>query len=165
MCVWYAFVRVCIRESVRLYMCACVRMCILTITKHRPFIFTFYSVHFDADYSAPVFTNCPPSQVVFAEINQTTASVRWPEPRATDNSNNVLRVVMTAGNGSGVMRPEGTTLEAYEAVDESGNRAECSFNVTVKGNLSFNARTFLSHGTVSKEIGLMISPGTCNFTD
>ncbi|XP_011677589.2 sushi, von Willebrand factor type A, EGF and pentraxin domain-containing protein 1 [Strongylocentrotus purpuratus] len=84
------------------------------------------------DYSAPVFTNCPSSQVVFAEINQTTSSVRWPEPRATDNSNNALHVVMTAGNGSGVMRPEGTILEAYEAVDESGNRAECSFNVTVK---------------------------------
>ena len=141
-----ACVRVCVLACVKVYvsgvrMCVCVFLPFLNV-KRRPFVFTFYSVHFDADYSAPVFTNCPPSQVVFAEINQTTARVRWPEPRATDNSNNVLRVVITAGNGSGVMRPEGTILEAYEAVDESGNRAECSFNVTVKGNLSFNACTF-----------------------
>ena len=57
---------------------------------------------------------------------------------------------MTAGNGSGVMRPEGTILEAYEAVDGSGNRAECSFNVTVKGN--FDACTLWSLGTASKEM-------------
>ena len=53
---------------------------------------------------------------------------------ATDNS--MAAVNVTGTHASGEMFNIGVTTVTYIAVDESGNMATCSFNVTVTGKIS-----------------------------
>ena len=54
----------------------------------------------------------------------------WTEPTATDNSG---MVTLTSDYISGGSFPVGTTTVTYTATDESGNTAECDFDVIVAG--------------------------------
>ena len=88
---------------------------------------------FHTDHMHPVFRNCPQSQHVFAESNQTSAIVNWAAPTAADNSFDILRVIQTLGGSSGERFLEGVHLITYETEDSTGLKAVCQFNITVKG--------------------------------
>jgi gliding motility-associated-like protein len=78
------------------------------------------------DTLPPVFTNCPSPITVSASACD--AIVTWLPPSVTDNctihSTNSTHV-------PGTSFPIGTTVVTYAAVDDSGNSASCSFEVTV----------------------------------
>ena len=67
---------------------------------------------------------------VTIDDGQTTAVVNWSEPNVTDNSG-VFTLTSTLNSGSEFNI--GTTDVTYIAVDSSGNKAEKTFVVTVKG--------------------------------
>ena len=84
------------------------------------------------------------------------AVVTYATPNASDNCS--ASVNRTAGLASGANFPLGTTTVTHEAVDPSGNKASCSFTVTVTGvapaivspgNISVNTDPNACHATVS----------------
>ncbi len=79
------------------------------------------------DITAPVFTNCPITDV-FVSTTSAPTPVSFTTPIAIDNCGNVD---LDANYQSGDLFPEGLTVVQYIAVDESGNEAFCSFNVIV----------------------------------
>ena len=56
----------------------------------------------------------------------------WTVPQATDNSG-VTPTVHHVGKGPGDVFIEGIHSVKYIFTDDSGNKAECSFQVTVSG--------------------------------
>ncbi len=62
-------------------------------------------------------------------------TINYVLPTADDNCPGV-QVNLLSGLGSGQLFPVGTTTESYEAVDQFGNRAVCSFSVTVISDLA-----------------------------
>lgn len=56
--------------------------------------------------------------------------VKWKQPRVTDNSG---KVSFTCDTQSGAKLSIGKTVIICEAVDDSGNRAKCSYVITVYG--------------------------------
>ena len=58
--------------------------------------------------------------------------VTWEDPTASDNSGAISHV--TCDLQSGANFTIGETVVLCEAVDGSGNKAECSFQVNVTGN-------------------------------
>ena len=80
------------------------------------------------DTVSPIISACPADIIVTANSADCTPSVTWPEPSVTDNC-----TVSTNSNfSSGDSFPVGTTTVVYAAVDQSGNTASCSFDVTVQ---------------------------------
>ncbi|MEP0266150.1 BspA family leucine-rich repeat surface protein [Dokdonia sp.] len=80
----------------------------------------------------PVFTDCP-TDIMLPEPTDPTdcgAIATFTTPTATDNCSAVT-ITQTSGLASGEFFPSGTTLVTFEAVDEAGNIAICSFNVVV----------------------------------
>ena len=75
--------------------------------------------------------NCVEGQSSEAEEGKATAMVIWEDPITLDNSGNVS---VSCDPPSGTDFPIGKKPITCEAVDGSGNRAECSFIVTVIGN-------------------------------
>ena len=61
-----------------------------------------------------------------------TAIVVWEDPKVSDNSGNVS---VTCDPPSGTNFTIGQTAVLCEAIDGRGNRAECSFQVYVTGNI------------------------------
>ena len=82
------------------------------------------------DYEAPT-VNCVEGQTSQAEKGKATGMVLWKDPIASDNSGNVS---VTCDPPSGTHFKIGERPITCEAVDGSGNRAECSFPVTLIGN-------------------------------
>ena len=78
----------------------------------------------------PVITSNITSVSVITDPGLSTALTTWTEPTATDNSN---VYTMTSSHDSGSSFPIGITTVTYTAVDEAGNIATYSFNVSVKG--------------------------------
>ena len=74
---------------------------------------------------------CTDDQPVLSDEGKPTAMVMWDDPTASDNSGNVTHV--TCDPMSGTNFTIGQTRVACEAVDGSGNDAECSFTVNVTG--------------------------------
>lgn len=72
----------------------------------------------------PVFTECP------AEIETCDPVVTFDTPVAADNCDDVV-ISQTAGPVSGSIFPEGITTVTFEATDNSGNSATCSFDVVI----------------------------------
>ena len=70
------------------------------------------------------------STTVKTDGGKPTAIVNWHHPVVTDNSGNVS---FTCDAQSGAEFTIGITTVTCEAVDGSGNRAQCHFHVTVKG--------------------------------
>jgi len=79
------------------------------------------------DVTPPVITACPAN----ITVNTTTlcgAVVNWTAPTFSDNCTGATLVAVPA---SGSTFPVGTTPVTYTATDASGNKATCTFNVTV----------------------------------
>ncbi|XP_063956697.1 hyalin-like [Lytechinus pictus] len=84
------------------------------------------------DTENPVITGCPPSMTVPTETGTMYATVSWNAPNATDNSNNVTLTFNEEHTyrNSGLF-PIGLIPLSYTAKDASGNRASCTFTVSV----------------------------------
>jgi len=80
------------------------------------------------DTSAPMFSNCPTNITVSPTAN-CKAIVNWTAPAANDNCG-IPTIVANYNPGSEFNA--GTTTVTYSATDAAGNKATCSFTVTVK---------------------------------
>lgn len=58
--------------------------------------------------------------------------ISWTEPHAIDNSG-VTPTVLPMGKSPGDVFQEGNSLVTYIFTDDSGNTANCSFQVSVSG--------------------------------
>ena len=93
---------------------------------HIPLLFVFCFV----DTESPIITTNIATVSVITDPGLTTALATWAEPTASDNSG---VYTMTASHDSGSSFDIGITTVTYTAVDEAGNIATYSFNVSVKG--------------------------------
>jgi streptogramin lyase len=84
------------------------------------------------DNENPVIT-CPSDISVNNDPGSCGAVVGFSSATATDNSSSVA-VTQEAGLASGSVFPLGTSTVTYQAEDPSGNKAVCSFTVTVNDN-------------------------------
>ena len=86
------------------------------------------------DTIPPVISGCPSGATAVAPQGQTSASVTWNEPTATDNSGgNVQR---SSNRSPGQTFGLGSTQVTYTFTDPSGNQATCRFTVTVTSGKS-----------------------------
>ncbi|UJP64393.1 HYR domain-containing protein [Mongoliitalea daihaiensis] len=81
------------------------------------------------DTEAPVIEDCPQNISVSNDAGACGAIVTWTEPTATDNSGSVT---LTTDIEPGSFFPVGTTTVTYTAIDPSGNRTLCTFDVVVR---------------------------------
>ena len=68
----------------------------------------------------------------YADSNSISKRINWTEPQAIDNSG-VTPNVRRIGKSPGDVFPEGIHPIKYIFTDDSGNMAECSFQVSVSG--------------------------------
>ncbi len=80
----------------------------------------------DNDVTPPVLQNCPQNRSL--TTTGTSIVVNWTPPTATDNCTTPS---VSSTYASGATFPIGTTAVVYTATDAKGNRATCSFNITV----------------------------------
>jgi uncharacterized repeat protein (TIGR03803 family) len=83
----------------------------------------------EADTTPPTLVR--PANVRVEFVNETGARAEFPVPMATDDCSGSAPVSCVPASGS--VFPIGTTLVVCTATDEAGNRAECTFTVTVLG--------------------------------
>jgi len=91
------------------------------------------------DKADPVITTCPGDQTVCTTNGQTTAPVEF-SAVATDNCTTGLTIKYYNGEtevASGDAFPVGETIITVRAVDAAGNKAECSFKITVKSPVTY----------------------------
>lgn len=69
--------------------------------------------------------------IAYAEWDKFSALVNWTEPVATDNSG--LSPKVTTNYHSPQRFGEGAHVIGYNAMDQSGNKATCTFTVVVTG--------------------------------
>ncbi|MCF4100942.1 HYR domain-containing protein [Gillisia sp. M10.2A] len=84
------------------------------------------------DTEAPVIS-CPANITQNIDGDKCSAIVTFADATATDNSGSVT-VTQTAGLTSGSEFPVGTSTVTFQAEDEAGLKAECSFTVTIIDN-------------------------------
>jgi hypothetical protein len=82
------------------------------------------------DNIAPTLSACPANIVLTATPGDCTPAVTWTAPVGADNCSFTL----TSTAASGARFPVGTTPVTYTVTDASGNKATCSFTVTVKAS-------------------------------
>ena len=82
------------------------------------------------DLEAPKFNGCQNISEK-AQPGVGTAMVAWTDPSATDNSGFVPNVICHPQSGNNFTI--GATVVKCNATDNSGNTAQCSFDVTVNG--------------------------------
>ncbi|KAJ8021040.1 Ovochymase-1 [Holothuria leucospilota] len=82
------------------------------------------------DNERPVVT-CPANIAVDTDPGQSTGSVMWSSPTATDNSGQNVSLSSDSQPGDYEI---GGHVVTYTGEDKSGNTAQCSFNVTVTDN-------------------------------
>jgi hypothetical protein len=80
------------------------------------------------DNQPPTIT-CPPNQTAAAAVGECAAVVTYPPPTASDNCPDVT---VSCSPSSGSSFSVGTTTVVCTATDKSGNKASCSFTVTVR---------------------------------
>ena len=85
----------------------------------------------DNDIIAPVFANCPQNINLTSATNSVTAT--WTAPTATDNCSTPT---VTSNYNSGASFNQGITTVIYTATDAKGNKAVCSFTVTLSPQTS-----------------------------
>ena len=107
--------------------------------KFLPVIKSWLSV---ADIDPPSFgSTCPSSPLItYAEREKFSALVTWTEPVATDSTG--VSTTVTSNHQSPTRFSQGTHVITYTAVDQSGNKATCSFTVQVLGNNINHNRTY-----------------------
>ena len=102
-----------------------------------PFLTIFICQNFIgmSDILPPSFdAPCPVSPlVVYAERETFSAEVNWTVPTATDNSG--FKPSINSNYHPPRRFLQGNYLVTYSAVDQSGNKAICSFTVAVKGKV------------------------------
>ncbi len=76
---------------------------------------------------------CPADITVSNDPGRCDAVVTYATPVGTDNCPGAI-TTQIAGLASGSVFPLGTTTNTFEVVDAAGNRATCSFDVTVNDN-------------------------------
>lgn len=88
---------------------------------------TFLDIH------PPTFgASCPTGPLVaYAERGIFSALVNWTEPVATDTSG--IAPVVTSNYRAPQRFSQGSHVITYTALDQSGNRATCSFTIEVLG--------------------------------
>ena len=101
-------------------------ICILS-SIHFAYVVLFLESH---DSKAPKLT-CFTYQSRATDEGKRTTMVIWEDPPASDNSG---IVTVTCNLQSGIILTLGHTPVTCEAVDDSGNKAICSFPVYVGGN-------------------------------
>ena len=90
-----------------------------------------------SDVQPPTFVTCPGGPLLaYAERDKFSALVNWTEPVAIDNSG--VTPTVTSNYQSPQRFSQGTHVITYTAVDQSGNKATCSFTVKVLGNKIFH---------------------------
>ena len=105
------------------------------------FSFNCHPCHFTkftagvTDTIDPVIANCPTDITQTVAAGQTTATVTWTPPTATDNVTPVNQITTVATHAPGQQFPVGTTPVSYIFRDLAGNEATCSFNVVVQSEL------------------------------
>jgi hypothetical protein len=85
------------------------------------------------DNEAPVISNCPLSLSIPANFNNCSAVVSWNSVQVTDNCSYTQLV---SSHISGDTFPLGVTNVWFIAIDSSGNRDSCSFDVEVYNSLN-----------------------------
>lgn len=96
-------------------------------TMHLNAMFVYIS-----DIQPPTFVSCPEQPLLrYAERDKFTALVNWTTPVVTDNSG--VAPTVTSNYGSPQKFSQGTHAITYIAVDQSGNKATCTFTVKVTG--------------------------------
>ena len=106
------------------------------------------------DDEDPTFSGCPLSFTVNADAGSCGAIVNYMEPTALDN----CFTSVTSSHNSGQFFPVGTTTVTYTVSDNSGNAAQCVFDITVTDT---NAPVFSG---CPANIVLNSSPGACGAT-
>lgn len=85
------------------------------------------------DTELPVF-ECPEDLVVSTDEGVCEGTVSFDPPLVTDNCDEMLIPVQTAGPVSGSTFPLGSTAVTFEATDPAGNIETCTFNIVVEDN-------------------------------
>ena len=89
---------------------------------------------FTVDDLAPVFITCPGPALDFTvAAGETSRSVSWQEPTATDNSVSLTQVGPTGLANGGTVNAGTTRAVTYTATDDFGNTQTCEFTVAVIG--------------------------------
>jgi gliding motility-associated-like protein len=88
------------------------------------------TVHIE-DNIAPVF-DAYSNITVCADPGQTSATVSYSNPTATDNCTSSPTITRTAGQASGSVFPVGTNTITYQAEDAQGNISTLSFDIIVQ---------------------------------
>jgi hypothetical protein len=91
------------------------------------------SITITGDAEAPVFIFCPGNRSGVLNYQETSVSVSWIEPLATDNCGSA-GLTLTSTHQPGDAFPLGTTTVVYTATDGAGNSAECRFDVVVENS-------------------------------
>ena len=87
------------------------------------------------DTVPPISTNCPRNIVEEINVGTGGATINWQAPTMTDNSGSVS--LISQSHTSGALFPPGMTRVEYVYEDAAGNRAVCSFTITIiEGMLS-----------------------------
>ncbi|MCB0755656.1 MAG: HYR domain-containing protein, partial [Flavobacteriales bacterium] len=100
------------------------------------------------DTISPQIIDCPSDILVPSNSSTCASPVTWSEPTATDNCSANLASNFT----SGTTFPIGVTQVFYTATDQSGNTAQCFFNVEVNAdllNINLTAITYTCGTNVS----------------
>ncbi|MBK6930309.1 MAG: HYR domain-containing protein [Saprospirales bacterium] len=82
-----------------------------------------------ADLNPPVLDTCPADLTLTALPDSCGAFATWAPPGATDDCTNYISI--GSNYTPGAFFPVGATVVEYEASDDGGNVASCSFTVTV----------------------------------
>ncbi|XP_038068270.1 uncharacterized protein LOC119737763 isoform X5 [Patiria miniata] len=82
------------------------------------------------DNVAPVISGCPTSRTVAPDAGQTTATVSWVEPTATDNSG-LVPGISRSHTPPATFNVNTVTNVVYTFFDNSGNFDQCRFTITV----------------------------------
>ena len=83
-----------------------------------------------------MFTYCP-SDIVIDDATTAEVRVNWQQPTVTDNSGVSPSVTSTRRSGESFAVP-GSYDVLYQAEDASGNKATCSFRITLKRKYAAN---------------------------
>ena len=118
--------------------------------------FCMVNIFWIADAEAPTIA-CSGDESVNAQEGQYSTVVVWEDPAVTDNSGDVLPV--SCDPKSGTNFTIGQTTVICEAVDESGNRAECSFTVNVTGSC-LTLRVYVNFPILKRVVPIL----TCVFS-
>lgn len=81
------------------------------------------------DTEPPVIIASPKNITLISSAGTSGTIVSFDAPTATDNCEGIIKQI--AGLASGAFFPIGKTTNTFEATDGTGNRATCSFDITV----------------------------------